>query len=250
VSALRLWGLPFVLIIWSVAAVLWDPSVVPWQPLGSHRLVPVVLPGLLLFAVWMSSRLTSWASSLGAARAIVVLVGACCVLALAIPPLVTTFNPGLAPKPSVGRSSSGLSRLISRVRLRGPGASASYAGSVSAASALCAAIGPSASVVFVDPSTAASFAPVVRGLCGQPAGLVVPSSAGSSAAALEQAVRSVEQFGRRLVVLGPSRASVALPGATPRQVVSLQTSGDAQVLTGPPAGNWPVTYSLWMAVPS
>jgi hypothetical protein len=245
VAALRLWGLPFLLIGWSVAAVLWDPSVVPWQPLAAHRLVPVVLPGLLLLAVWVSSRLVSWAAALGAARAILVLIGACCVLALAIPPLVTTLNPGLAGQPSVGRESSGLSKLVSRVRLSGVGASATYRGSLAAASSLCAAIGSSASVLFVDSSTAASFAPVVRGMCGQPAALVVPSSA----AALEQAVVSIEQIGRRPVVLGPSWSSVAMPGVTPRQVVSLQTRGDARVLTGPPAGNWPVTYSLWLAVP-
>jgi hypothetical protein len=246
VAASRPWGLPFVLIGWSVATVLWNPSTVPWQPLGSHRLVPLVLPGLLLLAVWVSSRLTSWASALGAARAIVVLVGVCCVLALAIPPLMTTFNPGLAAKASVGRDSSGLSKLVSRVQLRGVGASAAYAGSVAAASSLCAAIGSSASVLFVGSSTAASYAPVVRGLCGQPAALVVSPSA----AVLGQAVTSVELVGRRPVVLGPTRSSVALLGIAPLQVVSLQTSGDAEVLTGPPAGNWTVTYSLWLATPS
>lgn len=245
-AALRLWVLPFLLIGWSVATVLWEPSVVPWQPLGSHRLVPVVLPGLLLLAVWVSSRLTSRAATLGAARPIVVLVAACCVLALAIPPLVTTLNPGLAAKPSVGPSSSGLSKLVSRVRLRGPGASATYAGSLSAASSLCAAIGSSASVLFVNSATAASFAPVVRGLCDQPAASVVPSSA----AALQQAVAAIQQVGRRPVVLGPSRSSVSMFGTAPRQVVSLQTTGDAEVLTGPPAGNWPVTYSLWLAAPA
>ena len=51
------------------------------------------------------------------------------------------------------------------------------------------------------------------------------------------------------MLLGPSRASVALPGLAPRQVISLQTSGDAEVLTGPPRGTWPVTYSLWLAAP-
>lgn len=244
-AALRLWALPFLLIGWSVPAVLWDPSVVPWQPLGAHRLVPLVLPGLLLLAVWMSSRLTSWASALGTARAVVVLIGACCVLALAIPPLVTTLNPELAAKPSAGRFSSGASKLVSRVRLQGVGASATYGGSVPAASSLCAAIGTSASVLFVDPATAASFAPAVRVLCGQPAALVVPSST----AALEQAVHSVEEIGRRPVVLGPTQSSVAVPGIAPRQVISLQTRGDAEVLTGPPASNWPVTYSLWLAVP-
>jgi hypothetical protein len=197
-----------------------------------------------------SPRLTSRASALGASRAAVAGVGACCLLALAIPPLVTTLNPGLAATASVGQFSSGLSKLVSRVRLRGVGASAAYGGSVSAASALCASIGPSASVLFVDSPTAASFAPAVRGLCGQPAALVAPrASSVSFAAELEQAVISIEHAGRRPVLLGPTRSSVSLPGAVPRQVVSLRTSGDAETLTGPPGGTWPVTYSVWLAAP-
>jgi hypothetical protein len=251
VSAVRLWGLPFLITGWSVATVLWDPAVVPWQPMASHRLVPVVLPGLVLFAVWMSSRLTARAAALGASRAIVALTGACCVLALAIPALVTTLNPGLTAQPSVGRYSSSLSKLVSRVRLRGVGATATYGGSLSAASALCAAIGPSASVLFTDSSTAATFAPAVRGLCGQPAALVAHgTSSASSAAGLAQAEYSIERAGRRPVLLGPTRSSVSLSTAVPRQVVSLRTSGDAEDLTGAPAGTWPVTYSLWLAVPS
>jgi hypothetical protein len=253
-EALRLWLLPFLIISWSVVTVLWDPSVVPWQPLASHRLVPVVLPGLLLLALWVSSRLTSRASMVGASRVAVGLVGACCLLALVIPPLVTTLNPGLAAKASVGQYSSGVSKLVSRVRLRGVGASATYSGSVSAASALCVSIGPSASVLFVDSSTAASFAPVVRGLCRQPAALVVlaTSSGASSASAeaeLEEAVQAIEQAGRRPVLLGPSQSSVSLTGVAVRQVVSLRTSGDAEVLTGPPGGTWPVEYSVWLAAP-
>jgi hypothetical protein len=250
-AALRLWALPFLIISWSVVTVLWDPAVVPWQPLASHRLVPVILPGLLLLALWVCSRLTSRASVVGASRAAVGLVGACCMLALTIPPLVTTLNPGLAAKASVGRYSSGVSKLASRVRLRGVGTSAAYSGSVSAASALCASIGQSASVLFVDFSTAATLAPVVRGLCGQPAALMVlgASSGASSAAELEEAVHAIELIGRRPVLLGPSSSSVSLPGIAPRQVVSLQTSGDAEVLTGPPGGTWPVTYTVWLAAP-
>jgi hypothetical protein len=245
-AASRLWILPYLLIGWSVVAILWDPSVVPWQPLGSHRLVPVVLPGLLLLAVWASSLVTSRATELGAHRVIVALVGVCCVLALAIPPLVTTLNPGLVARPSVGPSSSRLAALVSRIRLRGAGAAATYQGSLPAAGALCAAIGPSASVLFVNSATAASYAPVVRVLCDQPAALVTPASRQN----LMQAIRSIEGQGRRPVLLGSSSSSVSLPGVAPRQVVSLRTSGDAEVLTGPPAGNWPVTYTLWLAAPS
>jgi hypothetical protein len=245
-SAVALWGLPLLVVCWAVGAVLWDPSVVPWQPLGSRRLVPVVLPGLVLLGVWMSSWLASRAARLGASRVAVALVGGCCVLALAIPSLATTLNPRLSGKPSVGAYSSGAAKLVSRVRLPGVGASATYGGSLAAAASLCAAIGPSASVLFVSSSTAGTFAPAVRELCGQPAAWV---RAGSPTA-LEQAVRSVQRAGRRPVLLGPSASSVAVAGGVPREVVSLRTPGDAEDLTGAPAGTWPVAYSLWLAMPS
>jgi hypothetical protein len=248
VAALRLWRLPFFLIIWSVVAVLWDPSVVPWQPMASHRLVPVVLPGLVLLGIWVSSRLVSRASAYGAARPALVVVGTGCVLALALPPIVTTLNPGLSNS-TTSSTSSDAAKRTGRLELRGVGASATYGGSIAAAAALCAAIGPSASVLVTDASTAATFAPVIRGLCGQPAALVVPGPSTAAAGGLEQAVRSVEQAGRRPVLLGATQSSVALPGSVPRQVVSLRTSGDAESLTGAPTENWPVTYSAWLAVP-
>jgi hypothetical protein len=253
-QAIESWGLPFALVAWSVVTVLWDPSVVPWQPLGSHRLVPVVLPGLVLLGIWAASWLMSRAAAFGAGRGAVAVVGACCVLALALPPLATTLNPGLSNSSgSSSGSSAGSSaapQLTSRVVLRGVGASATYGGSIAAAAALCAAIGPAASVLVTDAATAATFAPVIRGLCGQPAALLVPGPAAAAATAeLRQAVRSVEQAGRRPVLLGPTRASVSLTGAVPRQAFSLRTAGDAASLTAAPAGPWPVSYSAWLAVP-
>ncbi len=254
-AALRLWGLPFLIIGWSVVTVLWDPAVVPWQPLASHRLVPVVLPGLLLLALWVSSRLTSRASLVGASRVAVALVGTCCVLALAIPPLVTTLNPGLAAKASVGRYSSGVAKLVSRVRLRGVGASATYGGSVSAASALCASIGPSASVLFVDfvdgrvvragrPGTvrAARRADGPRGV------FRVRRRRRPRRSSRRRCKRSSRSDGARCCSARHSRRC-RCPGSRPRRVLSLRTSGDAEVLTGPPAGTWPVTYTVWLAAP-
>ena len=247
VSAVALWGLPFAITAWSVVTVLWDPSVVPWQPMASHRLVAVVLPGLVLLGVWLSSWLMGRASAFGAARTALVVVAACCVLALALPPLVTTLNPG---RPGA-TTSPDAPKLTSQVWLRGVGVTSTYGGSVAAALTLCAAIGPSASVLVTGASTAATFAPAIRGLCGQPAALVVAGpSAEANEGLLEQAVRSVESTGRRPVLLGPSRSSVSLPGTAPQEAVLLRTAGDAESLTGAPTGTWPVTYSAWLAVPA
>ena len=189
--AARLWALPYLIIGWSVVTVLWDPAVLPDQPQASHRLVPVVLPGLILLALWVSSRLKARAASLGASGVTSVVVGLCCVLAMAIPPFVTSMNPGLAGRPSVGRYSSGLSKFVSRVRFNGVGASPTYGGSLAAVSRLCSAIGTDASVIFVDTTTTNMLSQVVRGECGQPAASV----AGAPAVTLEEVVTSIERSG-------------------------------------------------------
>jgi hypothetical protein len=143
-----------------------------------------------------------------------------------------------------------VAKFVSRIQLRGVGASATYDGLVSAAASLCSAIGPSASVIFTDAATAANFAPVVRGQCGQPtATLITGASSATATADLEKAAAAIEKAGRRPVILGPARSSVSLFGVVPRHVVSLKTHKDAEVLTGPPAGTWPVSYSVWMASP-
>ena len=246
----RLWGLPILIIGWSVVTVLWDPAELPDQPWASHRLVPVVLPGLILLGLWGSSRLTAWAVKLGASRWTAMAAASCCVLAMAIPGAVTSLNPGLAARPSVGHSSSGLAKFVSRVRFPGTATSATYGGSLAAVSGLCSAIGQDASVVFVDASTANSLSQVVRGVCGQPAA----SAAGASPLAISQVVGSITRAGRRPVLLGASQSQLAVFGASlgamPRLVLSLHTTGDAAVLTGPPAGAWPVSYSVWMAAPA
>jgi len=246
----RLWGLPILIIGWSVVTVLWDPAVLPDQPWASHRLVPVVLPGLILLGLWGSSRLAIRAVEVGASRFTAAAAAICCVLAMAIPGAITSLSPGLAARPSVGKNSSDLAKLVSRMQFPGTGTSATYRGSLVAVSELCSAIGQDASVVFVDAGTANALSEVVRGVCGQPAASV----AGSSALAVSQVVGSISRVNRRPVLLGASRSQLAVYGTAlgtmPRKVLSLHTRGDAAVLTGPPSGTWPVTYTVWMAAPS
>jgi hypothetical protein len=225
----RIWGLPFLIIVWSVVTVLWNPAVLPDQPWASRRLVPVVLPGLVLLAVWACSRLRYRAAELGARRLTASAVAVCCVLGLAIPAFVTSFDPVVSS---------------SRVNFRGVAASRTGAGEAEAVTRLCSAIGGNASVVFVDAPTADSFAPVVRGICGQPAALVLGGTV-----AVEQAAASIEQARHRPVLLGASRSRLGEFGAVPQLVVHLTTTGDEQVLTGPPSGTSTLRYTVWMTSP-
>jgi hypothetical protein len=269
-SAARLWGLTYLVVAWSVATVLWDPSVLPGQPAASRRLVPVVLPGMILLALWASCLLKGRAYDLGAKRVTGWAVGACCALALVIPAFWSAF----APSVKIGHHAS--SGVSATVRWRGVATTKTGLGTVGAVDSLCSQIGPNASVVFTDALTADYFAPVVRGMCGQPAALVLASGSsgssgasgagssgstgtglgtsigtpGSGAAVVSDVVSSIERTGRRPVLLGATESSVSGFGVQARLVVSLQTRTDPSVLNGPPAGTWPFAYTVWMAQPS
>ena len=45
------WALPLMMFSWSIVVFLYRPGITPDQPWASRRLVPVVLPGFILFAV-------------------------------------------------------------------------------------------------------------------------------------------------------------------------------------------------------
>jgi hypothetical protein len=232
--AARVWAMPLLVIGWSVIAVLWIPATLPDQPWASRRLVPVVLPGLVCLALWVCSRVRLRASEVGAGPVAGSLVSVCCVLALGLPAAVTTFDPGY--------QGAGNTKQLA---VRGMAFKATYGGEQAAVAGLCSAIGPSASVIIVDRTTASSFTQVVRGMCGMPTARMD----GAPASAIEQTVVAVERIGRRPVLLGASKKSVALVGTVPQLALNLSTWQDAHALTGPPASPWTLTYTVWMASP-
>jgi len=152
-------GLPVMVICCGSAAVLWQPQTVPDQPWASRRLVPLVLPGLVLCAIWASAWLRQRARSRGASRTAASVAAAFCVVALLVPTVATTFGLGLTHSGQGGSlrpSSDGLA--LKRTGL----------GEVGAVDGLCSSLGPSASVVIVDRLVAAEFSQVIRGMCGVP----------------------------------------------------------------------------------
>ena len=49
------WVLPLLVFAWTIAEFLLRPAITPHQPYASRRLVPAVLPGLILLAVWLAA---------------------------------------------------------------------------------------------------------------------------------------------------------------------------------------------------
>ena len=230
-SAARVWALPAMIAIWVIVTVLWRPAVAPDQPWASRRLVPFVLPGLILGAIWAATWLKDQASQLGRTRITSGIVATCCVASLVIPTALTTLDLGVTKQ-------SGLTAHGMAFRKIG-------AGELTAVDGLCAAIGPNASVVILDSLTADRFAQVIRGICGTPAAVLTnPTGAATSAV-----VQGIEGVGRRPVLLAQEPTELTAYGA-PREVVNLLTTQEAHNLTSPPTRTWLIHYTVWMAEPA
>ena len=231
-AAARIWALPAMIAIWVIVTVLWRPAVAPDQPWASRRLVPFVLPGLILAAIWAASWLKDQASQLGRTRVTSSVVAFCCVASLFIPTALTTFDLGVT-------KDSGLTAHGMAFRNIG-------AGELAAVNGLCAAIGPNASVVILDSLTADRFAQVIRGICDTPAAVLTnPSKAKTSAV-----VQGIEGVGRRPVLLAQEQAELTAYGAPASEVVNLLTTQEAHDLISPPTRTWLIHYTVWMSEPA
>lgn len=235
-GAARSWALPAAIIGWGLFAVLWDPATVPDQPWASRQLVPVVLPGLIVLAVWVAAWMIGRAHARDASVWAVAAATACFVIAMAVPPAAITFGISLS-RPASPATREALSGLAFRT---------TGSGQVTAVEQLCAAIPPHSSVILLDKVAARSFAQVIRGTCGVPAGIV----AGGSPVQVDMIIGGIERAGRHPALLATRATELTPFSSAPRQVVNLATQQDEHLLTRPPTSTWPVRYTLWMYAPS
>jgi hypothetical protein len=222
---------------WGAAAVLWRPDTVPDQPWASRRLVPLVLPGVVLLAIWASAWLVGRARVRGAGPAAWSFVAICCVAAVLVPTVVTTTGFGLTH-----RSTNGSLRTVAL----GLATRKTNAGETRAVRRLCAAIGHGATVVILDQRLADEFGPGIRGMCGVPVGGV----AGVSTAGLPAVLSGIERAGRRPVLLAGTHRGLGRFGEAAMQVVNLRTTQDPHELTQPPRAPWSAHFRVWLAAPT
>jgi hypothetical protein len=234
-GAARAWALPLMIIGWGAITVLWRPSTTPDQPWASRQLVPVLIPGLIVAAIWVCAVLALRARERGAGMVAVSAAVVCFVAALAVPPVITTF--GIGGKRVVSPASYPASSA--------PAFQRTGVGQLDAITSLCGAIPAGSPVLLLDQVAARRFTQVIRGMCGIPAGVM----AGAAPAQVAAAMRQIMHTGHQAVLLATRPAELAPYGGTPGQVVDLTTIQDAHVLTQPPASGWPVRYVLWMSGP-
>ncbi len=222
------WALPWAMIVWTTVTTLWRPAITPDQPWASRRLIQVVIPGMLLFALWA----VAWAVRRGrragygrrAGRIAARSATAAGALLIVVPAVITSAGMMFAPIEQ---------------------------GELAQTRALCRAIGPKASVVIVERVTADRFTQLIRGMCGTPAARVRPAPGSDTAAYADvrRIVGKVRVAGRRPVLLGADAEDVA-PYGTPVHAFRVQTRRDASDLVNAPSGTWPLTINVWLAHPA
>nr|WP_184584070.1 hypothetical protein [Lipingzhangella halophila] len=214
------WVLPATLFLWTVALTLARPAITPDHPWASRRLIVLVLPAFILFAVWflawLAPRLRRRANPL-AMRA----VGAAAVATMLVPTAWTAL---------------GVMGYRSDV------------GTVPATRELCAAIPNDASVLIVDPAVASSYMQLIRGVCGVPTAEVDPADA----ATVRRVAGEVRERGRTPVLAAsvPRDLTAVAPteGTSITHPFQVRANKDPSTLMESPRGAWPFAGDVWIAV--
>jgi len=227
------WTLPLMVFGWIIVTVLLRPAITPNHPWASRRLVPGVLPGFILLAVWASAWLVGWLREHGYDRALRAGLATACAALLVLPGAVTAYGLGIRSGGPAGirLAASGLATQVS------------YPGEIGAVDRMCAAIPAGSSVVILSGEITQRLAQVIRGMCGDPAaGVAQPSQA-------RAVIRGIEQAGRRPVLLATGPAALAPYGGPVTQIMALRSQKDARTRLVPPRNTLPFTMDVWMSEP-
>ena len=223
------WALPLMTFSWSILVFLDRPDITPDQPWASRRLVPAVLPGFILLAVWA----VAWACGKvrdGNRRGLAAAVAACACALLVVPA-------------ALGAAGTALKRT--------------YGGEVAAVEGLCARIPRDASVVIVDGPLADRIGQVVRGMCGVPVARYrdhkdVTRYPAAPTALVANAITSIERIGRTPVLLAATEQELAAfaGDGTVTQGMNLNTTTDGKFFLSGPDNVAPYSLSAWMWEPA
>ncbi len=232
-----IWTLPLMTFAWTIVVTLYRPAITPDQPWASRRLVPAVLPGFILLAVWASSWLVGRARQSDLGWVTTGALASFCAAVLVVPAAMTSFGLGVKDGGPLGL----------RPTAHGQAVQTTYSGEVPAVNGMCAAIPRDASVVFLaDGLVGEWLTEDVRGMCGVP----VARMHTDRSSTVEQVVRGIERAGRQPVILADHPALLSPYGGPVRQIMALRSTQDGHALTTPPLPNWPLRMNVWMSEPS
>jgi hypothetical protein len=216
------WLGPAVVGLAGTVLTLYRPGITPDHPWADRRLVPLVLPTLVLAA----GAGAAWAGRIARRRwpaSLLVTVVAVAGVGMLLPPLLATW-------PVAGDRTE--------------------AGELAAVDQVCGRLEPGDAVLAVDNRTANEWPQLVRGVCGRPAAtlkVVEPSVGGPPARAI--ADRMVAAGSRPVLIAGtPDGADLLRElGLDPVLVVDLKTTEDQRYLTRVPNGTQSLPVQVWLA---
>jgi hypothetical protein len=220
------WTLPLMCFAWIIIVTLARPSIIPDQPWASRRLVPAVLPGFIVLALWATSWVVGWLRKQGVGPVLragaVAIIGA----ALVLPAVKTSFGISVSP-----------------LGVNGLATKATAKGEIAAVNNLCAQIPHDASVVFVSYQLFRNIGQDVRGMCNVP----TAASLRSDPAYVKGLIESIQRVGRRPVVLATTANLVAEYGAPTKRVMALHTQADPHSLEWAPVDTDKIKMIIWMS---
>ena len=238
------WVLPLLVFAWTIAEFLLRPAITPHQPWASRRMVPAVVPGLILFSVWL---IAWWGNKARVVR----LTGvpryltrfprgcliACCALAIALPPAIDTLGLGLRDAPSQGLHLVADGLAFKRT----------YDGEITAVDKICAAIPADSSVLIVDHTMMNQFGQVIRGMCGVP----TAGATRHTRAKLLADVRAIERTGRHPFVLASTPQELSPFGnGLMKRIMKLETTIDNHQIFGTPLYTVPQRFAAYSWEPT
>jgi hypothetical protein len=213
-----MWVPPLLIVLGTTAATLWRPGISPDHPWADRRFVPVVLPGVILLALWavrhLSEHLRATRIRLGPRGLAQAGLAAGCAGVLG--PIVW------ASAPLIG----------SRVEV----------GSMTAIEQACAAVGPRDVVFFVNGRGAAEWPAVMKIACGVRSAVVRPGDPPTLARLAYRAKAAGSQ--PVLMTTGTPGGFAQLGTAT--TVVSVTSSEDQHLLERRPTHTQPLRFQLWL----
>ncbi|MFB9721913.1 hypothetical protein [Planobispora longispora] len=232
------WLLPLMIIGWTTVTTLYRPAITPDHPFAARRLVPVIIPGLVLLAVWAVRRIGERARRRGYGEPTAAASGrpvAARLRRAATPARLTALGAVLLLVPPAATSIGTAFTPVGR-------------GERAAVEAMCAALPENASVLLVERVTADRLTQLVRGVCGVPAAgvEVAPDADLPAPDDVTRLIGRVRAAGRVPVLLAAEPGQLA-PYGTPVQVMALRTRQDERSLVKAPDGTWSLRIDVWMA---
>lgn len=222
------WLLPAMLLVWTVGTTLLRPAITPDHPWASRRLVVLVLPAFILFAVWFVAWLTRRCVVVDRtddprlmARVLPAVVAAVSTVALIVPTAVTSAAGIMGYRQDVG--------------------------SVEAAHRLCDALPEDSSVVVVDSGMASNYMPLLRNVCGVPTAAMAEPTPRD----VDRVVSAIHERGRDAVLAAPDWEPLdrLTDGEVePERPFHVVARMDPSTLMEPPTGSWTFTGSVWVSV--